>query len=59
MRHARLFAMILGVGCCFGVYPEALFGPVRNSVVAEAEDLRHPELLVLVVLALAVLSFGL
>ena len=56
---AALFGMILGAGYFLGIYPKAFFGPVRNSVVAEAKDLRRRELLVLVVLALLVLGFGL
>ncbi len=52
---AALFGMILGAGYFDGVYRKAFFGPL----VAEAQDLRQRELMMLVVLALVVLSFGL
>lgn len=56
---AALFAMVVGAAYFLGMYRRAFFGPITNPVVADAEDLRPRELLLVVGFALIILFVGL
>lgn len=56
---AALFAMVLGAAYFLDLYRRTFLGPVANPNVAEALDLRHRELLVMVLFAGVILAFGL
>lgn len=56
---AALFAMVLGTAYVLDSYRRTFYGPVGNSVVAEALDLRRRELLVALVFTALILTAGL
>ncbi|MCB1758298.1 MAG: NADH-quinone oxidoreductase subunit M [Gammaproteobacteria bacterium] len=56
---AALFGMVLGCAYFLSLYRRVFLGPVGDSVVAEAEDLRPREMVLALLLALLVLLFGL
>ncbi len=55
---AALFGVVLGAGYFLGIYRRAFLGPVRNTVVADAIDLRPRELLLCLSLTLLILIAG-
>ncbi|MDH3513361.1 MAG: NADH-quinone oxidoreductase subunit M [Gammaproteobacteria bacterium] len=55
---AALAAMVIGAGCFMVLYQRAFFGPVKNPVLVEAEDLRMRERMVVIAFALVVLVTG-
>jgi NADH-quinone oxidoreductase subunit M len=56
---AALFTIVLGAGYFLSIYRRAFLGPVRNSVIGEALDLRSRELLLVLVLTGLILLLGL
>jgi NADH-quinone oxidoreductase subunit M len=56
---AALFGIILGAGYLLNSYRQSFYGPITDSQVRTAEDLRPRELVSMLVFALLVLLFGL
>jgi len=56
---AALFGVVLGAAYFLGIYRRVFFGPVGNSVVAEALDLRPRELFMVSLFGLLILLAGL
>jgi NADH-quinone oxidoreductase subunit M len=56
---AALFAMVLGAAYVLDAYRRTFYGPVGNRVVANAQDLRPRELLVVALFAALCLGIGL
>ena len=56
---AALVGVVLGAGYFLGMFRRAFLGPIRQPVVADAQDLRPRELAVAALLALIVLFNGL
>jgi len=56
---AALFGVVLGAGYFLSYYRRAFLGPVSNSVIMDALDLRRRELLLVSVLAVLILYAGL
>ncbi len=56
---AALFGLSIAAGGFLSLYRKAFFGPVTQGAVAQAEDLRPRERLVLVVIVLMALGIGL
>ena len=55
---AALLAMVLTAGYFLRIYRQAFLGPVNNTVIEEAMDLRKREIFVAVVLTVAVFVLG-
>ena len=55
---AALFGIVLSAAYLLAYYRRAFYGPVKNTVVAEAFDLRGRELLLVAVFALIILITG-
>ncbi len=55
---AALVGMILGAACFLGIYRRAFMGPLKQKVLAGAEDLQGRELLLAGVFALLVIGLG-
>jgi NADH-quinone oxidoreductase subunit M len=56
---AALFGTILGAGYLLNSYQQSFYGPITNSQVRTAQDLRPRELVSMLVLTLLVVLFGL
>lgn len=56
---AALFGVVLGAGYFLSYYRRAFLGPVSNTVVADAPDLRRRELVLVSLLAVLILIAGL
>jgi len=55
---AALFGIILGAAYFLGIFRKAFLGECRNEIVADAEDLKRRELLIIVVMSSIVLVVG-
>jgi NADH-quinone oxidoreductase subunit M len=55
---AALFSVVVSAGYLLAYYRRAFYGPLTNSVVAAARDLRRRELLLVTVFALIILLTG-
>jgi len=55
---AALFGVVLGAAYFLGIYRKAFLGECRNEIVADAEDLKRRELLVIFVISTIVLVVG-
>ena len=56
---AALFAIVLGAAYFLSIYRRAFLGPVANTIVAEALDLRRRELIIIGIMATLILFMGL
>jgi NADH-quinone oxidoreductase subunit M len=56
---ATLFGVIIGAGYLLNSYRQSFYGPLTDSQVRTAQDLRPRELLTMLVFSLLVLIFGL
>jgi NADH-quinone oxidoreductase subunit M len=56
---AALFGVVLGTAYFLSIYRRVFLGPVTNSVVEEAADLRPREMMLVLLLAFLVVLFGL
>ncbi|MET0079619.1 MAG: proton-conducting transporter membrane subunit, partial [Candidatus Thiodiazotropha lotti] len=56
---AALFGIIIGAGYLLNSYRQSFYGPITDSQVRTAQDLKPRELLTMLVFSLLVLMFGL